>query len=202
MRRLILLFLATLGACATVPQTVHRPGTFLAHDIIRVETEYATPTVPLHVSTYGPVQHEHACRADAAAQPYPKDSMYKNGCLTIMFVGPLPHGAVVIQPEARPENNPIGVALIAVEYNTAGRWLGAQPLHVVSNADTCKFQANDLKQGWYKDGSVPKGNSLLIYCVGIPKWEPKEKSETVRWTLAPARPWNPLNGTAFQHRAG
>ena len=72
---------------------------------------------------------------------------------------------MILQPVQRP---PLSYALIAVMYSKMGAYVGMQPLHAVAKAATCQAQARDLIDSNRKDGKVPFGASLLIYCLPVP----------------------------------
>ncbi len=165
-----ILLLGALFAIASALGAHARAATptpkFTVNQFILVQFQYVGPRELSGISTYGPAAHAVQCERAGATGSDSKGPAYVVTCLHIAFGGPLPAGAVALNPTAAPT---IGFAAIAIEYGPTGRFVGAQPLHGAIDAPTCMAQSKDLLQGYYKDGSVPHGNSLLIYCVGIPE---------------------------------
>ena len=90
----------------------------------------------------------------------------------VAFRGPLVHGAVAVVPTNTPAH---GYISVAVEYNTSGHWVGAQPLHGSSDAASCINEAKHLLKTNYTHGRVPAGNSLIVYCLALPGSTPPVK---------------------------
>ncbi|MGA7540353.1 MAG: hypothetical protein WBW93_16475 [Steroidobacteraceae bacterium] len=165
-----LVLILAVSACAKAP--VPSSSNFLADNEFVIEMEHDTSGALVNVSTYGPVPHGQSCEqfeavtASGTEKYNPKGFRSQLTCLQVKFLGPLgPKGAVILQPSGAA---PLKYALIAVMYSKMGAYVGMQPLHAVKKAATCQAQARDLIDSNRKDGKVPFGASLLIYCLPVP----------------------------------
>ncbi len=144
---------------------------FVADTYLTVGLDYQSATVLAGVSTYGPTPKAVMCERAEAAFVAESKGMEPPGhtaaatCLHVRFSGPAPKGQVVMQPGTA---KPIAVVLIGVEYDSLGKWYGAEALHSTDSAKVCEKQANVVLADNLKNGRVPKGNTLLIYCLPVP----------------------------------
>jgi hypothetical protein len=172
MKNLLVLAALALTACAAIPpKPVAVKAGFAANDFLIVALEYAGPRELAGVNTFGPAPKSELCqRASAALIAQGHDVMPAGHtlvatCLHVKFSGPLEHGAVIMQPFV---GAPLAYLKVGVEYTASGGFVGAEPLNATADAETCRNQAREIIDSTAKDGKIPAGNSLLIYCVPIP----------------------------------
>jgi hypothetical protein len=132
----------------------------------------SNPNTLTGLDPFGPFAKEFDCTQYAttvigqAADKLPRGDLMSSTCLHIAMKGPLgKHGAVVPQPFS---GRPVTVAAVGVEFDRHGGFVGAQRLHYARDLKTCIWEAHDVIDSNQRDGKVPLGNSLLIYCVPIP----------------------------------
>jgi len=173
-----LLFAALFSVSAAASQ----PAThgFTADQYITVALEYAGPRTLVGVNTFGPFDKAVLCERGTVAaisQAYqsgavPKGHLLAATCLHVKIKGPLLRPVVVMTPF---QGVPLGYVSIAVEYDTAGVFVGSQPLHASPDAATCKKTNEDV----LARNPVAPGKSLLIYCVPIPAMTGQASSEAL-----------------------
>ncbi|MGH9588300.1 MAG: hypothetical protein ACRD3F_15225 [Acidobacteriaceae bacterium] len=159
----LLAALSAVAAFAGMPPAGHWP----VNSIFLISMEFAAPDQIIHASLYGPANKEALCeRAGAAAfSQAPKGHSYVSVCLHVAFTKPLgPKGVVVMQPYA---GTPLEFLLVGADYNADGSYRSAGALHAVHDMKTCERQAHDIIDSNYKDGTIVKGVSALIYCVPV-----------------------------------
>ena len=86
-------------------------------------------------------------------------------CLHVLFLKPITHGQVVVQPDVAHSMGFIGIGL---EYTVDGKFFGAERLGEAPDVKTCVKEGNDTISSSYRHGKVKDGNSLLIYCIPVP----------------------------------
>lgn len=143
-------------------------------NVFMLSTEYAAPDQPIHASLYGPTSKEAMCafagnasfaQAPKMAPKGQKFDAYTSTCLHVAFTKPLgAHGAVIQQPYS---GTPLEFLLVGADYNQDGSYRSSGALHAVHDMKTCVFQAHDIIDSNYKDGTTAKGASVLIYCVPV-----------------------------------
>jgi hypothetical protein len=200
MKRLIAIcLLSLLGACATVPQGPPAPKSFIVHQFEMLNIEYTSPTTVDAVDANGPADKIFDCaRAAAAGQSQAPDftkghGAYVQTCIAVMFKGPIQHGAVAVQPAA-PNADILLWTAEALDYDAFGRFLkGNQPQGPFHSSAECVAQSKmDIKRA-YATGKVAKTDSLVIYCVPIPKYgEQADGSSQVDY-----KPWPGADGNCF-----
>lgn len=208
MKRLLLLsaVLLLLVGCATAPrhevtqQHAVTPS-FTVDQYELLAAHYAAPDIIDGVLPMGPADKEALCtRAGVAVA---QDGHVATTCLHIEFKGPIPKGAVVMQPFGTGQTL-LEYGIFGIDYALDGSEISGTG-HLVgpfkNNVD-CKTVAIDTLHGAYRDDKVPINSTLLLYCVGFPTMpqlfhgagEPGS-------TAAFPRPWNPVDNTAFQGTA-
>lgn len=181
MKHLTLLFaIITLGliaGCAKAPHVataaLSKPASFTAEAFFVLEFEHDAQGALVHASPYGPTDSEfkalqdEAVKRAGASQRNPAGFTSQFTVQHVKFLGPLgPKGAVIMQPVARNRPAPLGWVLFATDFDAHGQYLGAEMLHGVALATTCQRQARDLIDA--NHDRIPRGASLLIYCVPVP----------------------------------
>lgn len=154
---------------------------FAVDQFTAVSLEYADAHDLVGVDTYGPTAKAFACeRASAAALAQSHDMLPPGHamamtCLHVKFTGPVKHGRVVMQPF---HGTPLEYVSIAEEFTASGKFYGAEALHRSANASACRSSSRDVIDTNYREGKVPAGNSLLIYCLPVPVLaDPGDKSD-------------------------
>lgn len=166
MARILAVWLLAM-ACASAAD---HPS-FTVDQFIAVAMEYQGPRDLVGADTYGPTTKEFDCSKGEQAAVAQSGDLIPAGhtmvttCLHVKFGGPLPRGAALAVPET---GQPYEYLTVGVEYTASGRFVGAQALHAASDVKTCMAEAKDLLKSNYADGSIPAGNSLLLYCMPVP----------------------------------
>ena len=141
-----------------------------------IAVQYHSPTEIAGVSLYGPTAKESDCIKAAAAYLsqvpayMPKTDRAAATCLHVVLVGAAVHGQTIVQPFA---GQALAWAIVPIEYDAHGKYLGmgnrdSQAIPGGADAATCKVRADDIRTSSYAEGKVPNGNTLLVYCVGLP----------------------------------
>jgi hypothetical protein len=178
----VAILLAALGFVAGVSATPvkSQSNTFTVDQFVAVALEYQGARALVGANTYGPTDKEFECIRGAQAGVSQSDDILPAGhklvttCIHVLFSGPLPNGVAVAVP---PTGIPIEYLTIGVEYTGGGDFKGAQALHVAPDLKTCMSEARDLLKSNYGDGSVPAGNSPLLYCTPIPMLQQNQKND-------------------------
>lgn len=166
--------------------------------------QYRTPTTVVGVNLYGPSAQAVKCRFGRLAylaqapQYMPKTDRASATCIEVRFRGPAPGGQTAMQPGA---SHAVQFAMVPIEYDVHGRYIGmgvgpAPHLAIPGGATAaeCKSRADDLRKTNYAAGRVPRGATLIVYCVGIPPlppvaWASKAPDSQVRMQPCPYAPF-------------
>lgn len=173
------LLIAIIAGCVKSPSPPQHFG-FDVDQFIAVTMEYQGAHALIAADTYGPTTKEFDCSRSAEAAVAQSDNVLPAGhtmvttCLHVKFGGPLPRGVALPIPIA---GTPFEYLTVGVEYTAAGGFVGAQALHSAPDVRTCMAEARDVIASNYRDGTVPAGNSLLLYCMPVPTLDVKPQNE-------------------------
>lgn len=210
-RILIALIFSILGACTTLPQPKHAPAkvvqqakTFHVEQYELLLIQYRSPTVVDAIDAVGPADKIYSCVRAAAAGVAQEPSfdkghaMYVPTCLPIVISGPIPHGAVAVQPVAT-NAHVLFWTSESLDYDASGAFLkGNQPQGPFKTSAECASQsALDIKNA-YAAGKVAQTDTLVTYCVPILAYgQQADGSSQVKFKLMPYMhpcPWFPSPG--------
>jgi hypothetical protein len=173
MRRNFISLVAILALLVvSIPQDSSRANQkFAVDEYMALALEYSGPQTLLGINTLQPVPKAVQCQRGVAAAIVQAHDYLPEGhtmiatCLHVKFTGPIPNGAVVVNPFS---GSPLEYVNVATEYDSSGNFVGAQALNPAPDMQTCVNESKDLVKTNYTLGKIPPGNSLIIYCVPIP----------------------------------
>lgn len=144
---------------------------FTVDEWLYARFQYAGPKllvgidVPRHFKTEYPCQVHGAMDQTKAPKELPKGDKLVFTCFHVAFGGPLPHGAAL---PAAAKNDPFGYFELGVLYDATGHLVEAQPMHFAASWSQCWRDAKATRAADEGSNTLPRTDSLLIYCIGLP----------------------------------
>lgn len=160
-------------ASASAPHKPADPPVYVINQFIGLGFEFDAHNQWIGADVLGRTRNGFLCgRNNAEIVTYsrehgfvPPGHMLGTTCVHVEFKAPLPRGYVIVQPYRGPV---AGYFSFTVQFSPTGHFIGAKKLGKATTKGTCASRGADTLNSSYASRIVPKGVSVLIYCVPVP----------------------------------